>query len=169
MAVGILAGLVDIEPVVGVLEGGNRKPARHDTGNHFDEERGLARAAPAGEADDAHAMYYSNGKRPARARWALRMRERRLLGRSHSAFPGRRADVSLLGLLFEPQAVMLPRPIDVDGAVPHPLERTLHADGADIDVAEHGGDEQHRNHAMDDLGQLHGGDVGPVEWEHQEI
>ena len=35
--------------------------------------------------------------------------------------------------------------------------------------AEHGGDEQHRDDAVDDLRDLHAGDVGAVEREHQHI
>ena len=55
MGVGILARLVDVEAVVGVLERRYLKAARDDAGNDFGEERGLAGAAPAREADDAHA------------------------------------------------------------------------------------------------------------------
>ena len=64
---------------------------------------------------------------------------------------------------------MLLRPVDVDRAVPIASNGALHADGADIDVAEHGGDEQHRDDAVDDLRELHAGDVGAVEREHQQI
>ena len=55
VAVRILAGLVDVEGVMGVLEGRDREPARHQAGDHLGQQRGLAGAAPAGEADDAHA------------------------------------------------------------------------------------------------------------------
>ena len=55
MGVRILARLVDVEAVMGVLERRYLEPARDDAGDHFGEERGLAGAAPAGEADDAHA------------------------------------------------------------------------------------------------------------------
>src|SRR5262245_19462818 len=55
MGMGVLAGLVDVEGVMGVLEGRYLEPAGDDTGDYLGEERGLARAAPAGEADDAHA------------------------------------------------------------------------------------------------------------------
>ncbi len=54
VAVRILARLVDIEGVMGVLDRRHREPARDQAGDHLDEERGLAGAAPAGEADDAH-------------------------------------------------------------------------------------------------------------------
>src|SRR5262249_60991981 len=60
-------------------------------------------------------------------------------------------------------------PVDVDSAAAHGLERALHADRADIDVPEHGGDEQHRHDAVHDLGKLHARDVGPVERKHEEI
>jgi hypothetical protein len=53
--VGILSGLIDVEGVMGVLERRYLKTARNETGNDFGEERGLSGAAPAGEADDAHA------------------------------------------------------------------------------------------------------------------
>src|SRR5262245_64969490 len=59
MGVGVLARLVDVEGMMGVLEGRYLEPAGDDTGNYFGEERGLARAAPAGEADDAHARIIS--------------------------------------------------------------------------------------------------------------
>jgi len=55
MGVGILSGLIDVEGVMGVLERRYLKTARDETGNDFGEERGLSGAAPAGEADDAHA------------------------------------------------------------------------------------------------------------------
>src|SRR6266567_3914536 len=55
MGVRILAGLVDVEGVVGVLERRHSKTTRNDAWDHFGNERGLARAAPAGEADNAHA------------------------------------------------------------------------------------------------------------------
>jgi hypothetical protein len=51
---GILARLIDVEAVMGVLERRYRKTARDNAGDHFGKERGLAGAAPAGEADDAH-------------------------------------------------------------------------------------------------------------------
>jgi hypothetical protein len=55
MGVGILSGLIDVEGVMGVLERRYLKAARDETGNDFGEERGLSGAAPAGEADNAHA------------------------------------------------------------------------------------------------------------------
>src|SRR5664279_5822676 len=58
-------------------------------------------------------------------------------------------------------------PIDVHMAVGHGLEGPFHADGAHVDVDEHGGDVEHRDHAVHDLGQFHVGDGGAVEWEQQ--
>src|SRR5215471_10775939 len=63
MGMGILAGLVDVEAVMGVLERRDLKSACDDAGNDFGEERSLAGAAPAGQADNAHAALYSNPKR----------------------------------------------------------------------------------------------------------
>ena len=60
-------------------------------------------------------------------------------------------------------------PVDVDGAFTHGLECAFHADGADIDVAEHRRHEQHRNHGVNHLGILHGVDGGAVEREHQHV
>src|SRR3982074_2434 len=77
--------------------------------------------------------------------------------------PGRRHLAAGLGeLLLDPTAMVLLRPVEVDLAGSHGLERTLHPDGADIDVAQHGGHEQQRHDAMDDLRKLHGGDIGAV-------
>src|SRR5262249_26412599 len=55
MGVGMLAWLVDVEAVMGVLERRYLEPPRDDAGDDLSEERGLAGAAPASEADDAHA------------------------------------------------------------------------------------------------------------------
>src|SRR5262249_41112994 len=71
--------------------------------------------------------------------------------------------------LLEPEPMVLFRPVHIDGAVPHAFEGAFHADGADIAVAEHQRDEQDRGDAVDDLGQLHAGNVGAVEREHEEI
>src|SRR4029077_16139627 len=78
-----------------------------------------------------------------------------LLGRLH--FSSRRlgADISLAEFPFGPQVVMLLCPVDVHRAIPHRLERAFHADGADVDMAEHGGNEQQRHDTVDDLGELH--------------
>ena len=64
---------------------------------------------------------------------------------------------------------MLPRPIDVHGAFAHCLERALHTDRADIDVAKHESDEQGGGHGVNHFGALHGVDRGAVEREHQHV
>src|SRR5262249_13216074 len=67
VAVGILAGLVDVEGMVGVLEGRDLQAPPHEAGDHLGEQRGFARAAPAGEADDAHGGHYRQRCRTAAA------------------------------------------------------------------------------------------------------
>lgn len=62
---------------------------------------------------------------------------------------------------------MFLRPVHVDSAFTHGLKRTLHADRADVNMAEHGGNEKHSDDAVDDLGPLHASHVGCVEREHQ--
>src|SRR5262245_29579720 len=103
-----------------------------------------------------------------RALWISRFFSQ-LFGRLHS--PSRRLCAGISGAEFPlgPQVVVLLCPIDVDRAIPHRLERAFHPDGADIDVGDHGGNEQQRHDAVDDLGQLHVRDVSAVEREHQEI
>src|SRR5919198_5455208 len=100
MGVGILARLVDVEAVVCVLERRYLQSPGDDAGNDLCEERGLAGAAPAGEADDAHAALYSSPRRAPRSVWqSTRTRKRRrsagrldwafcrrLLGGLHSSF-----------------------------------------------------------------------------------
>src|SRR6478609_11212377 len=55
-----------------------------------------------------------------------------------------------LGLLFlDPERVMLFCPVEIHLAGAHRIERALHPDRADVDVRQHGGDEQHRDHGMD--------------------
>ena len=55
MLVRILAWPVDVEAVMGVLDRGHAQATPAKFGNEPDDERGLARSAPAGEADRAHA------------------------------------------------------------------------------------------------------------------
>src|SRR6516225_2944510 len=69
--------------------------------------------------------------------------------------------------LFEPKIVVLLGPIYIHSACAHCLECALHADRADINVTEHGSDEQHRDDAVGYLGVLHGLNVRAVEWKHQ--
>src|SRR6266849_5811382 len=65
--------------------------------------------------------------------------------------------------------MMLFHPINIHAAPTHRLECTLHADRADVDVAEHGSDEQHGNDAMDHLGILHRLNRRSVEQKYHDI
>ena len=56
---------------------------------------------------------------------------------------------------------MLLRPVQIHFAGTHGLERALHPEGADIDVSEDHGDEQHRDHGVHHLRNLHPGNIGP--------
>jgi len=60
-------------------------------------------------------------------------------------------------------------PVEIDGAGPHGFKRTFHAHGTDIDVPDHGGDEQHSDDSMRDLGGLHTGDVRAIKGKHQHV
>ena len=71
-------------------------------------------------------------------------------------------------LLGEPEIVMLLRPVEIDLAGAHGLERTLHPERADIDVGQDQGDEQNGHDGMGDLRELHVGDVGSVERKQQQ-
>ena len=64
---------------------------------------------------------------------------------------------------------MLFCPVDVHAALTHRLKGTFHPDRADVDVSEHGSDEQHRDNRMDDLGDLHPLDSRRIEGEQEEI
>jgi hypothetical protein len=68
---------------------------------------------------------------------------------------------------FEPQSVMLLRPVAVDAAAPHRLEGALHADGADVDVADDEADHQQGEPRVQALRDLHARVVRPVEGKHQ--
>src|SRR5262245_20758351 len=98
MGVGVLAELVSVEIVVGMLERRHRKPPCDESRDHLGDERRLAGAAPAGEADDAHAGNIQYGRFGSLRRLHLALRRLR--------------DVALSGLLLEPEAVMLLCPID---------------------------------------------------------
>ncbi len=71
---GILAGLVQIEAMMGVLERGHPHPPRQQARNELGDQCGFAGAAPAGEADDAHGTVLETvhglliAKRPAASR-----------------------------------------------------------------------------------------------------
>src|SRR5258705_2352821 len=68
---------------------------------------------------------------------------RPLLRRGHAAL--RRFGLRFDALLLKPNTVVLLGPVDVDRAVPHRFKGAFHSDCADIDVSQHGGDEQHRD------------------------
>src|SRR5262249_57420773 len=57
------AGLIYVEAVMGVLERRDLQSPCDDAGNDFGEERSLAGAAQAGQADEAHAALYSSPER----------------------------------------------------------------------------------------------------------
>src|SRR6185436_20232200 len=65
--------------------------------------------------------------------------------------------------------MVLSSPIDVDLALTHRLEGALHADGPDVDVGQHHGDEHDTHDPVHHLGQLHTGDVCGVEGKHQQV
>jgi hypothetical protein len=53
MHVGILAGLIDIEGVMGMFERRNAEAPRLQYGNELNDQRRFSRTAPSREADDA--------------------------------------------------------------------------------------------------------------------
>src|SRR6516164_4764817 len=69
------------------------------------------------------------------ARPIMRMQHHsKLLRGLHGAAPRSGRDLALGGFLLRPQAVVLLRPVGIDGAIPHAFEGTFHAHGADVDV-----------------------------------
>ena len=52
VAVAVLAGPVDVEPMMGVLDGGNRQAGRAQHRQHGDQQRGFAASRPADNAKD---------------------------------------------------------------------------------------------------------------------
>src|SRR5919107_5305863 len=114
----VLAGPIDVEAVVRVLEGGDRKPAAVEERDELRQERRLPRPAPARKPDHTHRMSPLAGggpkpNRPARAGRSAYTSSRRLLRRGGAA-----ADVRVVGalrlLLLDPQPVVPPRPGEVD-------------------------------------------------------
>src|ERR1051325_3033575 len=71
--------------------------------------------------------------------------------------------------LFKPQTMVFPGPVEIDGAGAHRFKGTFHAYGTNIDVSDHGGDEQNGDDGMGDLGSLHVGNVCAIEGENQHI
>ena len=63
--------------------------------------------------------------------------------------------------------MMLFRPVEIDFASGHGLERTLHAERTDIDVRQDQSDKQDGHDCMYDLRKLHLGNVGSVEGKQQ--
>src|ERR1700686_1392315 len=72
-------------------------------------------------------------------------------------------------LFFEPNVVMLLRPIEIDIAGRHRLEGTLHPEGTDVDVSNDNRDEQNGDYGVHDLRELHPRDISHVERKHQQI
>src|SRR5262249_56711640 len=93
-----------------------------------------------------------------RALWISRFFSQ-LFGRLHSSSRRLCAGISRAEFPLGPQIVVLLCPVDVDRAVPHRLECAFHPDGADIDVGEHGGEEQERHDAWGALEQMSVRDV----------
>ena len=62
MRVRVLARLVDVESVMRVLDRGHAQAARGQKRDHAHEQRGLARSAPAGDADDFHAVIITQAR-----------------------------------------------------------------------------------------------------------
>src|SRR5437868_6508347 len=61
----------------------------------------------------------------------------------HGSRRASRRHVPLVRLFLQPERVMFLGQIDIDLTGPHRLECTLHADRADVDMSQHGGDEEH--------------------------
>jgi hypothetical protein len=54
VAVGILAGMVDVEGVVRVLDQRHAQPMAHEARDQLLDQRGLAAAGPAGKTEGFH-------------------------------------------------------------------------------------------------------------------
>ena len=74
----------------------------------------------------------------------------------------------LCELLRKPDVVMFLRPVEIDLAGAHGLERTLHPERADVDVGKDQRDEQNGHDGVHDLRDLHVGDVRAVEGKQQQ-
>src|SRR6267378_6608299 len=66
-------------------------------------------------------------------------------------------------LLFEPEVVMLLRPVEIDLAGRHGLERALHSERTDVDMTNDHRNEQDGDNGVYDLRDLHPRDVRHVE------
>src|SRR5262245_48478795 len=66
----VLAGLIEVKAMMRVLERRDFHPVRDQTRDQLGDQRGFARTAPAGEADNAHgALYSKTPDRKGRAFW----------------------------------------------------------------------------------------------------
>ena len=87
MPPGILPRPVDIEFVVGMLDRRHRNASRHQLGDQCRQQRCLAAAAPAGEAEDAHperSLRHLGGRSSRRKRGTGGRRSGEMLGFSMS-------------------------------------------------------------------------------------
>ena len=71
-------------------------------------------------------------------------------------------------LILQPEVVVLLRPVEIDLAGSHSLERAFHAQCADIDMSEDYGDEEHGDDGMHDQRDLHPENVRDVERKQQQ-
>src|SRR5262249_29289177 len=78
-----------------------------------------------------------------------------LFGGGRATFGRRLLDTPFGNLLVEPKAVVFARPIHVDSAISHGLERALHPDGPDVDMRQHNRDEDDPCYRVHHLRGLH--------------
>ena len=62
---------------------------------------------------------------------------------------------------------MLLCPVEIDLAAAHRFERAFHPERADVDMSKYQGDEQNGDDRVDDLSDLHVGNVRSVKREQQ--
>ena len=89
--------------------------------------------------------------------------EPRLLGRSFRRRRRKSRPVFVGELLGEPEIVVLFRPVEIDLAGAHGLERAFHAERADIDVGEDQGDEENGDDGVRARFELRNQPLGRVE------
>src|SRR5258706_1317112 len=87
------------------------------------------------------------------------------LFRRHRAGGARRRRMAFCLFFLDPERVMLPGPVEIDLAGPHRVECALHPDGADIDVSQHHGDQEHGDYGMDHGPELQCGHIAGKVWE----
>src|SRR6476661_7102969 len=93
----------------------------------------------------------------------------RLFRRSRYGLPWRFSRANAAHFFFDPKTVMFPGPVDVDRTAAHGFKGSFHSDGADIDMRQHRGDEEHGDDRMDNLRDLHGINICAIERKHQKI